>query len=218
MKHKRIDKFIPDMQDFESAYRDFAEKINSFDAGGEYSNFNSFIKRGAAESAKTGDGTSFIIWNIIKDSNGNEIDRDMVAFYTISANAIPYESRIRLEPDEAEKLGTEFDSKLCGIPALELLLFAVNKKYQDTFYDFEGIDLPVSVWALAVIIKHARVLIKSIISFKVIFLHALPEAEQFYLKNGFTEIEENMKPFYSADSEFKPMYFIVKEIHMCYDD
>ena len=34
--------------------------------------------------------------------------------------AIPYEDRIRLEPEDAEIEGKEYDIQICGIPAIEI--------------------------------------------------------------------------------------------------
>lgn len=41
------------------------------------------------------------------------------------------ESRIRLDEEEAKELGKEFDIEICGISAVEIKMFAVDKKYQD---------------------------------------------------------------------------------------
>lgn len=63
------------------------------------------------------------------DENGEEKEREIVAFYTLATTAIPYEDRIRLDEEEAQQRGQEFDSQICGIPALEIKMFAVDEKY-----------------------------------------------------------------------------------------
>ena len=85
-------------------------------------------------------------------------------------------------------------------------MFAINQKYQDVFYKFEDEELPVAVWILKLIIAKAVELSEQCIGFKAVFLHAIEEAESFYLKNGFRRIEYNMEPLHSVDSEFQAMY------------
>ena len=52
------------------------------------------------------------------DKDNIEIKRDMVSYYTLAATAIPYEDRIRLDEEEAKKIGEEFDTEICGISAI----------------------------------------------------------------------------------------------------
>ena len=111
--------FNPDVTSLKIAHQDFFNEMQSFNAGEGYQNFNDFILEDAEEYWDLGDGAT---------------------------TAIPYEDRIRLDEEEAKELGKEFDSQICGIPALEIKMFAVDEKYQDLFYEYQGEDLPISAW------------------------------------------------------------------------
>lgn len=67
------------------------------------------------------------------------------------------------------------------------------------------------------IIDFAYSLLDEVIGFKALFLHSLPEAEGFYGANGVNPVEINMQPLHCYDSEYKPMYLVLKEVHMNYD-
>ena len=136
----------------------------------------------------------------------------------MAATSIPYVDRIRLDEEEAKISGKEFDIQTCGISALEIKMFAVNEKYQDTFYEYEGIELPVSAWVMRSIIDEANSMINTVLGFKALFLHALPNAEKFYENNGFHPVKENMQPLHSVDSDYKAMYLSLRKVHMSYDD
>lgn len=50
---------------------------------------------------------------------------------------------------------------------------------------FAGLDLPISAWIMRSIIDFAYSLLNEVIGFKALFLHSLPEAENFYVANRF---------------------------------
>ena len=50
------------------------------------------------------------------------------------------------------------------------------------------------------------------------FLHSLPNAENFYISNSFNPMEVNMQPLHSVDSDYKAMYLALKEVKMNYDE
>lgn len=216
--HKHIEYFNPDVEVYNSAHQDFLLKKVNFSAGAGYENFDDFLTDESLDYAEEGNGVTYIVWNVFYDNNGEEIKRDIVAFYTLSATAIPYEDRIRLDEEEAKKFGEEFNVEICGIPALKIEMFAVDERYQDLFYEYEGEDLPISAWVMRNIIDYANALLKEVVGFKAIFLHALPDAEKFYLANGFHPMEINMKPLHCIDSEYKAMYLSLKEVYMNYDE
>ncbi len=137
-----------------------------------------------------------------------------MAYFTLAATAIPYTDRMRLEPEEAAEKGQEFDEKHCGIPALEIKMFAVDRTYQDLFYEFDGEKMPVAAWILRSIISLAHNMMKEIIGFKALFLHAVPTAIDFYKRNGFHNAEQYMEPLYSVDDEFQAMYLSFCEVHV----
>lgn len=170
------------------------------------------------EYRDTGDGVTYVVWNVMYDENKNEIKREIVSYYTLAATAIPYEDRIRLEEEEAKTIGEEFDIQICGISALEIKMFAVDEKYQDVFYEFDGEDLPISAWIMRNIIDYANSLANEVLGFKALFLHSLPDAEKFYILNGFNSVKVNMQPLHCVDSEYTAMYLALKDVHMNYDD
>lgn len=214
-KHPCIAYFNPDVEVYNKARQDL---LLEFNAGDSYDNFNDFVAEEAEEYANNGDGVTYLVWNIFCGADGNEVKRELVAYYTLSATSIPYIDRIRLDEDEAKILGKEFDIQTCGISALEIKMFAVDKRYQDTFYEYKGTELPISAWVMRSIIDDANSLLNTVLGFKAIFLHALPNAEKFYENNGFHPVEKNMKPLHSVDSDYKAMYLSLRKVHMNYDD
>ena len=100
--HDHIDVFNPDVKTLRDSYQDFLFKIKQFDAGNGYQNFNEFISDEAIDYADDGNGVTYVVWNILKDKNGHEIDRDIVSFYTLAVTSIPYIDRIRLDEEEAK--------------------------------------------------------------------------------------------------------------------
>lgn len=216
--HNYITYFNPDVMLLESAYQDFSTEINAFNAGEEYVNFNEFIADDALQYRDEGNGVTYVVWNVICDDLNNEIQREIVSYYTLSATAIPYEDRIRVDEKEATETGNEFDIEICGISAIEIKMFAVSEKYQDVFYTYDGEDLPISAWVMRSIVDFAYSLLEGVLGVKALFLHSVPEAEKFYIANGFNPVEANMQPLHCVDSAYKAMYLSLKEVHMNYDD
>ncbi len=195
-ERKYIDSFNPDVMTLWEAHQDFSVLLKKFNAGAGYENFNEFLY----------------------DENDEEVSREVVSFYTLAATAILYEDRIRLDEEEAKQYGKEFDIQICGISALEIKMFAVDERFQDLFYRFEGEELPVSAWIMKSIIDYAYSLLGDVVGFKALFLHSVPDAEEFYLHNGFNVVKENMQPLHCIDSEYKAMYLALKAVHMNYDE
>lgn len=216
--HEHIAYFNPDVLSLEQSHQDFSSEMKLFNAGQGYENFNDFMSEEAVEYKDAGDGVTYVVWNVMYDKNNNEIRRDVVSYYTLAATAIPYEDRIRLDEEEIKATGEEFDTEICGISAIEIKMFAVNEKYQDVFFEYDGEDLPISAWIMRSIIDFAYSLLNEVIGFKALFLHSLPEAEKFYKANGFNAMEINMQPLHCIDSEYKAMYLALREVHMNYDE
>ena len=103
---------------------DYREDLTDFDAGIGNENFNVFLKK------------------------------DIVAYFTLSANAIPYIDRIKYK-NETNEL-EEYDEENWGVPVLEIKMFAVNDKYQDVFYTYEERELPVAAWCLLAVVNYAN--------------------------------------------------------------
>ena len=217
-EHEYITYFNPDVMPLKQAHQDFLAEMQLFNAGEDYKNFNDFIIAVAIDYKDAGDGVTYVVWNVLYDNNNIELEREIVAYYTLAATAIPYEDRIRLDEEEAKNTGEKFNIEICGISSLEIKMFAVNEKYQDVFYEYDGETLPISAWIMRSIVDYACSLSDDVIGFKALFLHSLPEAESFYKANGFNSVEVNMQPLHSVDSEYKSMYLALKEVHMNYDD
>lgn len=215
---KYIDFFYPDVTKLDEEHQDFLYAKDHFDAGIQNINFNDFIAEEATQYREAGNGVTYLVWNIFYDENGNEKFRDLVSYYTLTATAIPYEDRIRLDEEDALMLGKEFDIQIAGISALEIKMFAVDDKYQDLFFRYEEEELPISAWIMRSIIDMANDLIDNVVGFKALFLHSVPDAEKFYEKNGFHYIKKNMRPLYCIDSDFTPMYLSLREVYMNYED
>ena len=77
--HKHIEDFNPDVMSLEKSYQDFSSKMQLFNAGSGYENFNDFIVSEASEYKNTGDGVTYVVWNILYDNDNIEIDRDIVS-------------------------------------------------------------------------------------------------------------------------------------------
>ena len=205
---KQIDVFKPKIERLDPVQDEF---IPNFDAGDENFSFNCFIKDEAKQCSKLGQGATYVVLNETLNING-VINKEIISYYTLTSTAIPYEDKIKLDPEESGGCGEEYDIQVCGVPAVEMKMFAVSKNYQDVFYEYEGENLPIAAWILRRIVNYANSMITSIVGFQALFLHSVPEAENFYLKNGFRLIEENMKPLYCVDYDFKPMYLALREI------
>ena len=216
-EHEHITYFNPDVISLEKSHQDFLSELELFNAGKEYKNFNDFICKEAIEYKNNGDGVTYVVWNVMYDKNNNEIKRDVVSYYTLAATSIPYEDRIRLDEEDAKIIGQEFDTEICGISAIEIKMFAVNEKYQNKFFVYEGEDLPISAWVMRSIIDFAYSIMNEVIGFKALFLHSLPEAENFYKMNGFNAMEINMQPLHCLDSDYTAMYLSLRNVHMNYD-
>lgn len=215
--HKYLKDFNPDVELLDiSQHQDY---LNCFDAGKEYPTFSEFICEEAVRDVNNGDGVTYLIFDHIFDDNGNLVERKLISYYTLETTAIPFIDRIRLDEEERLLTGKEFDEALCGIPAVQLKMFAISTEYQDIFYKYEDGDKPVSAWILEYIINFVNHLLTHVIGTKAIFLHAVDEnAERFYLKNHFAYVAENMKPLQSVDSDLAAMYMPLKEVHMNYDE
>ena len=215
-KREYLKDFNPDVS--ELSICEHQDLLHKFNAGNGYENFNDFISEEAYNYAEKGDGVTYVVFNNIYDEDGNLSDIDVVAYYTLSATSIPYEDRIRYDEEEEKKYGKRYDIQICGIPAVEIKMFAVDVKYQDLFYVYEDEELPVSAWIIKKIIDSTENLLQHTLGFKALFLHSVPNAESFYEENGFHPVEINMQPLHSIDSDFKAMYLSLREIHMNYDD
>ena len=206
-KHSFIDDFNPYIVLCSEEYK---SAIDIFDAGLDNFSFNEFIKKEADEYKNIGDGVTYLVFN----KQNNESD-EIVAYFTLCSGAIPYVERWKVPKEEQEELGLEYEEIHCGIPAIELKMFAVSQKYQDVFYQHEDEQMPVSAWILMSIIDMVYEMKSSIVGIKALYLRSVPNAEIFYKKNGFDYVLKPMNPFYCIDDDYKAMYipFVQTKIH-----
>lgn len=116
-----------------------------------------------------------------------------------------------------DKDNVEIKRDMVSYYTLAATAIPYEDRIRDVFFEYDGMDLPISAWIMRSIIDFAYSLLDEVIGFKALFLHSLPEAEGFYGTNGFNPVEINMQPLHCYDSEYKPMYLALKEVHMNYD-
>lgn len=209
-KRQYIETFNPVVVQAEAQHQDY---LYSFDAGEKYKNFNDFIQNEWEGYLNDKDGVTFLVF----DKDEKTSDKKLVAFYTLCAGAIPYTDRWFIPEKERNESGEIYDEQECAIPSIEIKMFAVSKNYQDLFFVVDEEERPVSAWILCDIIRMIDDITTSSIAAKAIFLHSIPEAENFYLQNGFTYAQPNMHTYYTFDSEFSPMFLALSELHIHYD-
>jgi len=179
--HRRIDKFEP-------IVKPIYENISApFSAGAQYAmNFNRFLSRDVEDYLHERKGITYLIYN----------GDDIVAYFCVSAGSIPYDYQI------------DGESELWGISVLEIQMFAVSEKYQNTFFKYVDLDMPIAAWCLYLIYQR----LSSYIAFEAVYLHSIPEAEAFYRRNGFKPVMDNMQPLKCIDSEFTPLWMPIKKL------
>ena len=112
----------------------------------------------------------------------------LVAYFTLLASALPYAVGSRIE----------------GIPAVELKMFATDKKYQ---------DLGLGTLVFDEVLETIEHLTSEYIGAKIILLYSVPvkHVMDLYLKKGFREVSG---AFVAFDSDFTqgcvPMYKVIR--------
>ena len=181
MQRKQLDNFIPKIIRLE-------QDCNlPFNAGNGFETFNSFLTDDVEDYFLNGDGVTYLIKN----------NDDIVAYFCITANAIPFDYLC------------ENESEMWGISVVEIKMFAVNEKYQNTFYQYKDTNAPVSAWCLGYFIDN----IQKHIGIKAIMLHSIPTAENFYLRNGFQDVNNVMKPLHDLDDNLKILWKPLQNIY-----
>lgn len=208
--HSFIDKFSPDIVLYSQKYQCL---IDEFDAGLENFAFNEFIQKEVCEYMESGDGVTYLVFNTLETGG-----KELVSYFTLCSGAIPYIERWKIPEEEQEDNGIEYEEIHCGIPAVELKMFAVSKKYQNIFYQYEDEKKPISAWILYEIINIVYSIKSTILGAKALYLRSVPDAEKFYSLNGFDYILKPMNPFYSIDNDFKAMYIPFSQIKIHYDE
>lgn len=97
------------------------------------------------------------------------------------------------------------------------VLDAESRDFLTDFNAGAGKELPIAAWCLLAIVNYANKLLDTVLGFKALFLHSVPEAETFYIKNGFQDMRINMHPFVCIDSDMRSMWMPLRNIHINYE-
>ncbi len=160
--------------------------------------FDDYINTSAIYDKENGNGVTYAIL---------DHEEVVVAYYTLAVTTILCTDRYK------EEDGT-YDEAICGIPSVEIKMFAVNDNYQDCLYKGELI----SAMILKYIINYIDELSTTTVGIKAVFLHSVADAKEFYIKNGFKEMEFYMSCLHSVDGEHEPLYFPIRKFTIHYDE
>ncbi|MDU2489319.1 MAG: hypothetical protein E7D27_01845 [Clostridium celatum] len=162
--------------------------------------FDDFIKKEAISDMVSGDGVTYLIVN---EANKREI----VAYYTISSSSIHSIDRYDFEDEDVPK--DEKREHFSPISAFLIKMFAVNEKYQDTYYN----DELVASLILKNIIFDLYDMSTSVVGAKRIILCAVEKAKKFYKLNNFEEFDGKYTLFDKIDAQDNyPMYLALHKV------
>lgn len=162
--------------------------------------FDDFIKKEAISDMVSGDGVTYLIVN---EANKREI----VAYYTISSSSIHSIDRYDFEDEDVPK--DEKREHFSPISAFLIKMFAVNEKYQDTYYN----DELVASLILKNIIFDLYDMSTSVVGAKRIILCAVEKAKKFYKLNNFEEFDGKYTLFDKIDAQDNyPMYLSLHKV------
>ena len=155
-----------------------------------------FLKKHAYDDMVNGDGATYLIVN--------EESHDLYGFFTIVASSLPYYYEDPIEPD--------VPPVLCGISAIKISYFAVDKKYQDVFYQSGDEYKPIAAWLIDAVIGMIDDMSISTLGAKAIYLRPLPSAESFYFKNRFKFNDDFSQPLASDDDDLNVMLIMLHHV------
>ena len=162
--------------------------------------FDDFIKEEAINDMISGDGVTYLIINEVNK-------REIVAYYTISSSSIHTIDRYDFEDEDVPQ--DEKREHFSPISAFLIKMFAVNEKYQDTYYN----DELVASLILKNIIFDLYDMSTSVVGAKRIILCAIEEAKKFYKLNNFKEFDDNYTLFDKIDAQDNyPMYLALHNV------
>ena len=162
--------------------------------------FDDFIKEEAINDMISGDGVTYLIINEVSK-------REIVAYYTISSSSIHTIDRYDFEEEDVPQ--DEKREHFSPISSFLIKMFAVNEKYQDTYYN----DELVASLILKNIIFDLYDMITSVVGAKRIILCAVEKAKKFYKLNNFKEFDDNYTLFDKIDAQDNyPMYLALHNV------
>ena len=162
--------------------------------------FDDIIKEEAINDMISGDGVTYLIINEVSK-------REIVAYYTISSSSIHTIDRYDFEDEDVPQ--DEKREHFSPISAFLIKMFAVNEKYQDTYYN----DELVASLILKNIIFDLYDMSTSVVGAKRIILCAVEKAKKFYKLNNFKEFDDNYTLFDKIDAQDNyPMYLALHNV------
>ena len=162
--------------------------------------FDDFIKKEAINDMISGDGVTYLIINEVNK-------REIVAYYTISSSSIHTIDRYDFEDEDVPQ--DEKREHFSPISAFLIKMFAVNEKYQDTYYN----DELVASLILKNIIFDLYDMSTSVVGAKRIILCAVEKAKKFYKLNNFEEFDGKYTLFDKIDAQDNyPMYLALHKV------
>ena len=174
--------------------------VDNFSTGTHYpeAGLADYLRTYAIEDIANGEGVTHLIINKKDDS--------IIGYYTLVSSALPYYYRTN---DNGQ-----YYQVLCGIPAIEVRMFAIDESYQDVFIG----DTPISAIVFRHIVDYVCKLSETSAGIKAIYLHTLPSAQRFYEKNGMQKCEKYFVPFASEDDDLLVMYALINECNIVYEE
>ena len=125
---------------------------------------------------------------ITVDTNNNSV----ISYYTLSCSGLVL---------------THGYDKITVYPAVEIKMFAIDENYQHLPYSEDPDDGNLSNMLFSDVIGHIYCFTDEQCGADKILLHSVPDAHNFYLRNGFSDYEEFMKPSTSLFTDgCIPMY------------
>ena len=144
--------------------------LKKFDCGN--SEINKYFNNEAISDTKS---VTKVIWR--KDEKSDKLNKeenDIIGLYSVSASAMFYD---------------DYDDKKYIIPAIEIKFFAINQEYQDMPFSEDYEEGVFSDYLFASIINNIRGITENECGAEKIVLYSVPDAVEFYKRNGFEEIE-----------------------------
>lgn len=200
MGHREIEDFKAKIVIYDGSYKKI---ISQFNTGKSYpeKGLGDYIKGEAVDDLLSGDGVSYLVLAMDEDDKVT----DLIAYFTLVSSALPY--IYRTEDDDGDY------EEMCGIPAIRISAFGVSDIYQDVFYKGQ----PIAAHVFRTIISIVDRMSSGVSGIKAIYLHTLPSAKAFYLKNKMLEMEEYMKPFAGQDEDLDLMYVFIREVKLVHE-
>ncbi|MDE5768189.1 MAG: hypothetical protein K2H82_02270 [Oscillospiraceae bacterium] len=151
--------------------------IQSFDCGNEV--INSYLKEHADQDPQS---TTFVIYDLEKNL--------VVSYYSLSCSGFVL----------------NLNSHITIYPAVEIKMFAVDEKYKHMLFSQDD-EFTLSDYIFSHVIAKIYDFTEKTCGADKIILYAVPQAENFYIKNGFTRFQNFML---QSESKFLdgciPMY------------